>query len=192
MILFAALILLIAGVSGHGFMRGLAAAERREAEEVAQRAARIVEAEIENLRRTARDYAEWNDTVAYVATPNPGYEEGNWTTESMGNVQVDMMMIFAPDGSLAGGACVPRAAAEVVRPGADQIAAFAERARRVAAHRTAGLRLAGLDLLDGHPVLFACLPVLPTGGDGEPRGALVGCAASTVGCTNASNRSWAS
>ncbi len=173
LILFAALILLIAGVSGHSFMRGLAAAERREAEEVAQRATRIVDAEIENLRRTARDYAEWNASVAYIAAPNVAYEEGNWTAETMGNVQVDLMMLFAPDGRLVGGAGIAATGDKAIPPNAAQVAAFAGDACRVAGCQTAGLRPAGLRLVEGHPVFFACLPVLPTGGGGTPCGALV-------------------
>ena len=76
--LFTVLIAMIAGVSGRAFMHALAAVERREAEDVARRAVRIVDAECDNLRRTARDYAEWDDSVKYATEPYPEYERGNW------------------------------------------------------------------------------------------------------------------
>ncbi len=172
LILFATLIGLIAGVSGRAFMRGLAAAERREMDEVGQRARRLVEVETENLFRTARDYAEWDDTLAYAKAPFESYESGNWTPESMGNVQVDAMMVFMPSGQLAGGACLT-AAGGVERPTGELVARFSAQARRVAAQETANLRLFGLMALEGKPVFFACLPVLPTGGGGAPQGAFV-------------------
>ncbi len=173
LILFAALILLIAGVAGHALMRGLAAAERWQAEEVAQRAVRVVKAECDALRRTALDYAVWDDSVAYTQAPNATYEASNWTAASLSNVEVDLMMLFAPDGGLAGGACVRPGGESLTRPTAGQIAGFAAEVRRVVADASAAELVADLCLVDGKPAFFACQPVLPTSGEGRPQGALV-------------------
>ncbi len=173
LILFAFLIALIAGVSGYAFMRGLAAAEHREAHEIAKRAKRIVDTESEGLMRISRDYAEWNDTVTYVHEPGPAYAEDNWKTESMRNVQVDVMMIFNPAGELAGGAAVPATGDEVVPPSKELTTRFLNEVRQVAGHETAAIRLSGLCLIGNRPAFFSCMPVLPTGGGGRPHGALV-------------------
>ncbi len=172
-VVFAVLIVLITGVSARAFMRGLAAVERRTAEEVAHRAMRVVDAECDNLRRTARDYAEWDDTVAYVHAPNPIYENGNWTPASMGNVQVDAMLLFSLSGELKGGACVQAGTDTVTPPPPEMVKEFAAQVRAVAGHETGALRLAGQCAVGGRPAFFACLPILPTGGGTSPQGALV-------------------
>jgi two-component system, cell cycle sensor histidine kinase and response regulator CckA len=173
LVLFAVLIVMIAGVSGHAFMRGLAAAERLEAQEAARRAVRIVDAECDTLQRTARDYAEWDDSVKYVHAPNPEYETANWSAATMSNVQADAMMLYSPAGALVGGSCIQADGESVAAPTAAEADAFRDPVRRVAGHEAAALRLAGLCAIAGRPAMFACLPVLPTNGEGPPRGALV-------------------
>ena len=173
LVLFSALIVLIVGVSGRAFMRGLAAAERREAHEIGKRAARIVDVECDGLVRISRDYAEWNDTVAFVQERDPAYAAGNWKTESMRNVQVDAMLIFTPLGELAGGAVVPATGEEVVAPSQELIGRFRDEIRQVVGDEEAALRLSGLCRIGERAAFFACLPVLPTGGEGRPQGALV-------------------
>ena len=171
--LFAVLIAMIAGVSGRAFMHALAAVERREAEEVARRAVRIVDAECDNLRRTARDYAEWDDSVKYATEPYPEYERGNWMADTMGNVQVDIMMVYTPSGRLVGGAAVSADRESVLRPTEAQVAVFADRARKVSSHEMAAVRLSGLCQVEGRAAVYACLPILPTSGEGGPHGAFV-------------------
>ncbi len=172
-VVFAALIVLITGVSARAFMRGLAAVEHRNAEEVARRALRVVDAECDNLRRTGHDYAEWDDTVAYVQAPNPAFEQSNWTATSLGNVQVDAMLVFAPDGALRGGACLQADTESVVTPPPAMAAEFVTLVRAVAGDPGGVRRLAGLCAVGGRPALFACGPILPTSGGSAPHGALV-------------------
>lgn len=171
--LFAVLIAMIAGVSGRAFMRGLAAAERSEAEEAARRAVRIVDAECDTLRRTARDYAEWDDTKDYIHSPNAAYETANWAAATLSNVQVDAMMLYSPAGVLVGGSRVQADGESTAPPTAGERQAFVDAVRRVANHEAAALRLVGLCEIDGQPTMYACLPVLPTNGEGPPHGALV-------------------
>ncbi|HLP09527.1 MAG TPA: ATP-binding protein [Opitutaceae bacterium] len=172
-LVFAGLILLIAGLTGHAFMRGLAAMELREAHEAARSLRRIVEAERETLRRTARDYSEWDDTAAYATAPTPAYELANWTAESLRNVQVDAMLVYSRAGDFVGGALLPAGAEELVRPSGDQIVGMASAARQVAGGSASRRELDGICRYDGALAFFVCLPVLPTSGEGVPQGALV-------------------
>ncbi|MFT3830868.1 MAG: ATP-binding protein [Opitutaceae bacterium] len=170
---FAGLILLIAGLTGHAFMRGLAAMELREAREAARSLRRIVDAERETLRRTARDYAEWDDTAAYATAPSTAYELANWTAESLRNVQVDAMLVYSRAGDFVGGALLAAGAEELVRPSGDQIVGFATAATQVASAGVSRRELDGICRYDGAFAFFVCLPVLPTSREGAPRGALV-------------------
>jgi len=164
---------MIAGVSGRAFMRGLAAAERSEAEEVARRAVRIVDAECDTLMRTARDYAEWDDTRDYIHAPNAAYEAANWSAATLSNVQVDVMMLYSPAGVLVGGSRVQADGESVAPPTAGERQTLVDAVRRVANHEAAALRLVGLCEIDGRPTMYACMPALPTNGEGPPHGALV-------------------
>jgi signal transduction histidine kinase/CheY-like chemotaxis protein len=173
MIVFAGLILLIAGLTGRAFMRGLATMELREAQEAARSLRRIVDVERETLRRTARDYSEWDDTATYAVAPSTSYELANWTADSLRNVQVDAMLIYSRGGDYIGGALLPADAEELVRPSGAQVTALALAAKQVASQATAAVELDGLCRYDGSLAFFVCLPVLPTSREGAPRGALV-------------------
>ncbi|HLP02730.1 MAG TPA: ATP-binding protein [Opitutaceae bacterium] len=156
------MILLIAGLTGHAFMRGLAAMELREAHEAAR-----------SLRRTARDYAEWDDTAVYAAAPTVAYELANWTADSLRNVQVDAMLIYSRAGDFVGGALLPAGGEELVRPSGDQVVGLASAAKQAAGDGTPRRELDGICRYDGTLSFFVCLPVLPTSREGAPQGALV-------------------
>ena len=172
-LVFAGLILLIAGLTGRVFMRGLATMELREAQEAARSLNRIVEAEHESLRRTARDYSEWDDTAAYAAAPAPAYELANWTVDSLRNVQVDAMLVYSRAGDFVGGALLPADAETLVRPSGDQVVGLASAARQVAGTGLQRRELDGFCHYDGTLAFFVALPVLPTSREGAVQGALV-------------------
>lgn len=173
-LVFAVLIVLIAVLAGTAFRRGLVATETREAAEAAQRLRRIIAAENEVLWRTARDYAEWDDSVAYVRAPNPAYEASNWTAASFANVQVDAMLLFDRAGRFIGGAALTADRTEIAPPGEVEVAAWADTARRVAVSSGGAVaRLDGLARWRGDPAFAACLPVCSPSAPNAPVGALV-------------------
>lgn len=174
LILFAVLIVMIVGGAARVFMVGLHAAEAREAELAALRALRVVDAQRENLARTAGDYARWDDTCQYLSTADRAYEESNWTVASLANIQVDAMLVYAPGGRFVGGAWLEGGhSPQVAPPPTDVVAQFFEMARREASVGESSEGVSGLCEIRGHPTFFVCTPVRTTDGEGAAKGALV-------------------
>ena len=54
---------------------------------------RAFEADLHQLAISNRDYAEWDDAEQYVRTPNPGFIEHNFTTDTLAGMLVDLIWI---------------------------------------------------------------------------------------------------
>jgi len=80
--------------------------EALEREEHAKDMDRVVQALDRQLRRLvneAGDYGGWNDTYAYAAEPSAQYEEQNFSASGLENINVNLLAVYARDGTRIGG-----------------------------------------------------------------------------------------
>ena len=77
--------------------------EEREADADLQRVTEAVRRDLDFLARSANDYAAWDDTYQYVRTGSRQYESANLVAETYENLNLDLLAILRPDGSLVWG-----------------------------------------------------------------------------------------
>jgi len=145
------------------------AAEHRDAIGRARLAERMITEQRENLRRSAREEAVWDDAYRYMLGQNPRMFDVIWNAEFFLNLPVDMVAFVAPDGHVvAQRAFIPATRGIGAPP--------AELARAVAPTGSIGSRikgdgfLTGLALIDGTVYVFGAAPVLPSTGSGTAAG----------------------
>lgn len=171
LLVFICLIAVVSAVGWRLLTHDYANLEAADAQKEIARLQRILAVEHASLIRSARDYAEWDDTVAFLQDRNTAYVEENWMPATLGNLNVQMVLAYAPGGAFVDGAHTLGGPA---REFSEQIvSSFVPHATRVAADPSAATRVHGLIRSGDRLLLFACVPVRNTEGKGVPRGALV-------------------
>jgi diguanylate cyclase (GGDEF)-like protein/PAS domain S-box-containing protein len=61
---------------------------------------RAIEADLNQLAISTRDYAEWDDTQQFVINRNTDYLDLNFTFESLSSIEVDVLAMIAADGTV--------------------------------------------------------------------------------------------
>jgi len=128
--------------------------------------------ENQRIRQVARDWAYWDDTVAYLEGRNAGYVAENLHEHTFGNLAIDLMVLERPDGSIAYEHHVDAQTGET-QPGALVEARrflASDQGRRVLAEKR---EVTGLMKTDTGILAFAAVPVLTTEQEGEPAGVLL-------------------
>jgi signal transduction histidine kinase/DNA-binding response OmpR family regulator len=128
--------------------------------------------ETQRIRQVARDWAYWDDTVAYLQGRNDGYVAENLHEQTFGNLAIDLMVLERADGPIVYERHVD------AKTGKAQQGAYAavrrllasEQGRRVLAERR---EVTGLMATDSGILAFAAVPVLTTEHRGEPAGILI-------------------
>jgi PAS domain S-box-containing protein len=64
------------------------------------RALDAVSADLANLNTTVRDYAEWDDTYAFMDTPDKGYVKSNLPNSTFSYLQVNVWLMLDADGNI--------------------------------------------------------------------------------------------
>ncbi len=145
------------------------AAEHRDALGRARLAERMITEQRENLRRSAREEAVWDDAYRYMLGQNPTMFDVIWNAEFFLSLPVDMVAFVAPDGRVVAQRALLAATNDIGTPPA-------ELARAVAPNGSVGSRvkgdgfLTGVALIDGTVYVFGASPVLPSTGTGTPAG----------------------
>ncbi|HKZ85423.1 MAG TPA: CHASE4 domain-containing protein [Anaerolineae bacterium] len=146
-----------------------------EAENTRQNVRRALEGlseKIAGLDKSARDYAGWDDTYAFIEDRNQDYVDTNLGDETFANNELSLMMfvnlggevVFAKAYDLHGEVEVPIPAGLL-----DQLPALG----RLMRHESVDSGLAGVLLLSDGPLLVASRPVLTSEYEGPIHGALI-------------------
>lgn len=79
-----------------------AALEAQDAQENVQRALNALDDEIAAFSNTTWDYARWDDSVAFVQSPNPDsdYIVDNYTSETFGSHRINLAVYADPSGEI--------------------------------------------------------------------------------------------
>src|SRR5678810_670142 len=74
-------------------LRSLERLERQETARDVERAARALEASIEELHLKSADWSSWDDTWRFAIDRNPHYLASNMTDETFENLHIDVAVI---------------------------------------------------------------------------------------------------
>jgi two-component system, sensor histidine kinase len=74
--------------------------EHKVANERLARVNQGLELSLSALKSSVTDYARWDDSYEFMQQPNQDYLDANYTTSSLGNLNVDMALFLKPDGKL--------------------------------------------------------------------------------------------
>jgi signal transduction histidine kinase/CheY-like chemotaxis protein len=128
--------------------------------------------EHQRIRQAARDWAYWDDTVAYLEGRNADYVAENLHEQTFGNLAVDLMVLGRRDGSIAYERHVDAQTGEARAGALAETRRFlaSEQGRRVLAEKR---EVTGLMTTTSGILAFAAVPVLTTEHAGEPAGVLI-------------------
>jgi len=74
--------------------------EKSEAFKSISRVENIIRYKIRSIESTTKDYAQWDDTWAYLQGENPDFCQINFTSQSLGNLDIDFMALYGKEGRL--------------------------------------------------------------------------------------------
>jgi len=77
--------------------------EREEAESDLQRVQQALNREVEQLTQVTMDYAEWDESAAFIESPSPDYIRANLAPQTFVSLKVNFVHFYAKDGTLVWG-----------------------------------------------------------------------------------------
>ncbi len=148
--------------------------EREFVSRGAQRVQNALEYRLGVLERTARDYANWDDTVEFAAGRRPEYPQENFTSETLANLGIPLMLVYNAERRPVGGVHVPATGKAAPRPAeAADFALFARDIAAVVADPEAGTTIRGWKKAGSGVWAYAAVPVTSQQDTGTTRGAFV-------------------
>ncbi len=145
--------------------------EREQTTKDVERARDALDQGIDYLDSKSADWANWDDTYAYMQDRNPVYVESNLLTQAFQDLSINLMAFVTPDGEalrrmlvdIGSGkeAPIPPALAALLRKGSPLLV------------KGEGEPVKGLARIDGRVMMLVGRPVLTSEGTGPSRGILV-------------------
>jgi len=77
--------------------------EHHEAGQNLQRVFQAIDRESYHLERICRDWATWDDSYDFMATRSEAYAKSNLNDQALDSLAINVMIFFAPDGSIVWG-----------------------------------------------------------------------------------------
>jgi PAS domain S-box-containing protein len=171
-LLLAATLAIIAVCASLILLDGFRRVEATFLERNVERAQQVIDDDLTALDSVARDWAQWDDTCAFIENPNEKYLDSNLTDASIGNIHLNLMAFVSPSGNVV--FCTgydPAAGKKTAPPGG-----FMDHLRPglpLVTHSNVTSRQSGILLLPDHPVLLVSRPILNSNAEGPVRGALI-------------------
>jgi len=137
------------------------ALERNDAQENVERAVSAIHAEIDHLERLCRDWASWDDSVAFVEGKAPAYEATNLTPTTLANGRLNVVIFLDAHGKTLWSRAWDFEADQRVELAPTFAAALPP------------APIKGIRMIDGQPLLLVALPILDSNSRGPSRGTLV-------------------
>jgi diguanylate cyclase (GGDEF)-like protein len=129
-----------------------------------------ISVELNDLKKTAVDWAEWNDPYQFVADGNQGFIDENLGTNTFENLRLDSIVYMNNSGEIVYARQINEAAA-VLEPVPDVVK---ERFKiLIGSNLDAGKRLQGILNTPAGAMLFATNPILTSTGGGPVNGNIV-------------------
>jgi two-component system, cell cycle sensor histidine kinase and response regulator CckA len=89
-------------VAGKTISRSFSELEVKRAALEGERSRRLLNQQMQGLTATAKDYAYWSDTVAYIDGDKPEYLEENFTTDNMSSLRMTQVLMLDIQGQPVG------------------------------------------------------------------------------------------
>lgn len=157
-------------ISATVFLEGFSNLEQREMQRRIERGQQMVKSMLTTLALHARDWANWDDTYAFVENGNEEYVRSNLPVATFAHLDVDMFLYFRPDGSLFTG--FENDNGKVAAPFAAYVTEIQTNRRFV--ETAADIPFAcGVIRIGGRPLLVASAPILTSESKGPSRGTLL-------------------
>lgn len=153
-------------------LSSFASLEQEEMIEEVERTRNLISSEIQELARTAGDYAGWNDTYRFVQQDDPKFVKTNFTPESARKLRLNMVLLADANGNILYGSCFNGKASEGIPPSPGILAHFAT-GSRLLTHPSPESSINGLLQLPEGVMMIASRPVLNSDFSGPVKGTLV-------------------
>jgi diguanylate cyclase (GGDEF)-like protein len=152
------------------FMKGFYKLEQQEVQRQIVRGRETVSSLLAELAKHARDWANWDDTYAYMEDGNQEYIRSNLPATTFSQLDFDLFLYFGRNGDLFSGFLHENH--KVVTPSESIISSFAQRRKLVRVPEDLS-QVTEVILVDGRPMLVASAPILTSDGEGPSRGTLL-------------------
>jgi diguanylate cyclase (GGDEF)-like protein len=146
------------------------ALENQHVKEDIRRAVRHLDSELQELDRTAKDYASWDDTYDYMRSRRAEYLRSNYTDVSVANLKLRAVVLLDPNGHIVYVGSWHRNGKHT------ELDADMRTLQKAAGLLTAGSKrqsMTGIITLSDGPVLASMRAILTTAGQGPSRGTLI-------------------
>src|SRR4030067_3053252 len=127
---------------------------------------------VSELNSKCADWAEWDDTYAYVQDLNDGYRQANLVPASFINIRINFLLFVNSTGHLVSGMAFDlKNITEISMP--QSILQLLSANDVIWRHQDTNSSVAGIVLLPEGPLLLASRPILTSQREGPIRGALI-------------------
>ncbi|RRR73622.1 MAG: response regulator [Candidatus Viridilinea halotolerans] len=167
-VLVAVLLLLADSIIERGF---LVVEEREVAERVTQ-VTNALENGLLGLQRTTIDYAQWDDTYAFVGDEDPAFIETNFVDSTFIYNALACVIMVNAEGDIVYAAWFDLAEETFVDP-PPELTSFTGPYATLLQHRSVDAGIKGFLLLEDGPLLLAAQPIVTSLGEGPPAGTLL-------------------
>jgi sensor domain CHASE-containing protein len=153
---------------------GFGAVEDSSANRNVERVRETFAKDVEALCAKTSDWATWDSAYQFVQDRNPGFIQENIAPSAMSGMGLAAILVFDKGGEIVASTSYYAAGDRLAPVPPQVIAEHFSQASPLVRHAKADDRKSGLLFTPGSPPLVFCsLPVLPTSGEGEVRGAMV-------------------
>jgi signal transduction histidine kinase len=149
-----------------------AALEKQRAEVNVKRCLSVLSNELTELDSTARDWAAWDDTYAFIQDANDNYLESNLVDETFINLRLNMMLFINSTGNVVYGKAFNLQNMSETPVPQDMLELLSANAF-LWYHTDTESSLTGVVPLQEAPLLIASKPILTSQNEGPIRGALI-------------------
>ena len=116
-----------------------------------------------------RDWAQWDDTYAFINDQNETYQESNLANTTLANLEINFMLFLNADGGVVFAKLIDLDESEIELP-TDALVSTLTRNAGIAEALTSLSGVSELVQYDEKILLIEGLPILPTDGSGPARG----------------------
>jgi signal transduction histidine kinase/sensor domain CHASE-containing protein len=159
-------------ISSTILLEGFAELEAQQARQNVERVRKALDAEIATLRTTTEDYAEWDDTYAYIQQPNDDYIRLNYFDSNLVDIRVNLVMLINNADQVVFAKAVDLAAKQE-QPVPDGLYDPLTPGSLLLEHADTESSHTGLLMLPDGPLLIASQPILTSEDQGPIQGALI-------------------
>lgn len=176
LLFYALTFLLLAGlinlVAWAFIIHGYQDLERGEMHTNLNRAAQAVRKEISNLALTTRDWAFWDDTYAFVASPSQEYIQSNLTESTLAGLNIHLMVYLNQRDEVVIAKCLDaETGLETTLP--PDLSSHLSPGSPLLRPADTGEGVSGLLSLEAGTYMVSSQPILTSNGEGPARGALI-------------------